>query len=585
MASQTELHFPQQEDLLSQIRFDSENGKIWYNEQRMLLIHSSVMGLLRKELVQTVGVERARGFLMRFGYHSGWRDAELVAKIRPDASPKEAFFVGPQLHCIKGMVRVEPVELELDPDSGKFYGVFDWFDSYEAEVHRQEFGLSDHPICWTLLGYASGYTTYYMGRTVIFKETECAGTGASHCRIVGRPMEEWEDRATLERYLLPDPIADELFALRTQLSELRENVASADLKEDLLLNSVGRSAAFRNVCQLIRRASSSRVTVLLQGETGVGKEVVARGLHESSDRADKPFVAVNCACIPPDLIEAELFGVEKGAFTGAHQSREGRFERAHGGTIFLDEVVELSPRAQAALLRVLQEGELERVGDTRLRRIDVRVVAAANEDLEEAVKAGKFRADLFYRLNVYPVHIPPLRQRTEDIPLLIEHFLSKYHALYNKRTLGVSDRAMSALMSYKWPGNIRELENMIERGVILSDNNHTIDMESFFPSLLEPSHPLNVIDRSGYLGVAPLPPGGSQAASGGAAGSTSEATTLPLEQLTRQLLQEGFSLEQLEAQLLRQAMEQAEGNISAAARKLGMTRPQLAYRLKKLELA
>ncbi len=570
MANTQSLEFPGSSDLLSQIRFESDQGKVWLNEQRMLLIHSSVMGLLRKELVETLGIERAKGFLMRFGYHSGWKDAELVDKIRPDMSKKDAFFVGPQLHCIKGMVNVKPVSLDLDVDSGRFHAEFDWFDSYEADVHLQDFGPADEPICWTLIGYASGYTTYFMGRNIIFKETACAGMGHDHCHIVGRPAEEWEDQAELERYLLPDPIADELFSLQSELSDLRDNFRNSDQSEDLLFNSVGQSGAFKNVCQMIRRASTSRVTVLLQGETGVGKEVVARGLHQSSDRADKPFVAVNCACIPPDLIEAELFGVEKGAFTGATQSREGKFERANNGTIFLDEVVELSPRAQASLLRVLQESEMERVGDTRTRRIDVRVVAAANEDLEQAVSDGKFRADLFYRLNVYPVHIPPLRDRTEDIPMLVNHFLKKYHTLYNKRTLGVSDKAMQALMHYKWPGNIRELENMIERGVILTDNNHTIDLDAFFPSLSEPTHPLNSINRQGILA--------QQIASASPDAELSQA------ELCEQLLNEEFSLEQMEEQLIRSAMERAEGNVSQAARLLGMTRPQLAYRLKKLEL-
>ncbi|GAA0691999.1 sigma-54-dependent Fis family transcriptional regulator [Marinobacterium maritimum] len=571
MANTQSLEFPGSSDLLSQIRFESDQGKVWLNEQRMLLIHSSVMGLLRKELVQTLGVERAKGFLMRFGYHSGWKDAELVDKIRPDMSKKDAFFVGPQLHCIKGMVNVKPVSLDLDIDSGHFHAEFDWFDSYEADVHLQDFGPADEPICWTLIGYASGYTTYFMGRNIIFKETQCAGMGHDHCHIVGRPADEWEDQAELERYLLPDPIADELFSLQSELSELKNNFRNSDHSEDLLFNSVGQSGAFKNVCQMIRRASTSRVTVLLQGETGVGKEVVAKGLHQSSDRADKPFVAVNCACIPPDLIEAELFGVEKGAFTGATQSREGKFERANGGTIFLDEVVELSPRAQASLLRVLQESEMERVGDTRTRRIDVRVVAAANEDLEQAVSDGKFRADLFFRLNVYPVHIPPLRDRTEDIPLLVSHFLKKYHTLYNKRTLGVSDKATQALMHYKWPGNIRELENMIERGVILTDNNHTIDLDAFFPSLSEPTHPLNSINRQGVLA--------QQIA------NSQPQDGLSQSELCEQLLNDEFSLEQMEEQLIRSAMERADGNVSQAARLLGMTRPQLAYRLKKLEIA
>ena len=560
------LTLPDTKDLLEQIRFESEEGKIWLAEQRMLLVRSAVMGLLRQELIQTMGVERAKGFLMRFGYHSGWRDAELAHKVRPDMSNEEAFMVGPQLHAIEGMVKVVPRALDYDVDSGHFYAEFDWHNSHEVETHLSNYGHSAVPVCWSLIGYASGFTTYYMKRQILYKEVQCAGSGAEHCHIVGKPADEWDDCEEIEKYLLPDPMIEELLALQEEVSDLKDNFRSAEAEEDLLFNSVGHSGAFKNICHLIRKAAKSRVTVLLQGETGVGKEVVARGLHTSSNRADKPFVAVNCACIPPDLIEAELFGVEKGAYTGATQSREGKFERANRGTIFLDEVIELTPRAQAALLRVLQESELERVGDTRTRRIDVRVIAATNEDLEIAVQEGRFRADLFYRLNVYPIHIPPLRDRTEDIPLLAEHFLNKYYALYNKKTAGLSDKAMLALMQYKWPGNIRELENMIERGVILTENNQTIGLASFFPSLSEPSHPLNIINAQGLL--------------------TEESQTIyPSEQQhsIEQLLSDDFSLEALEKQLIDTAMEQANGNVSKAARKLGLTRPALAYRLKKTQ--
>lgn len=499
---------------------------------------------------------------MRFGYQSGMKDAELAHKIRPEISKAQAFLVGPQLHCIKGMVRVEPVALEFDVDKGEFYGEFAWYDSFESEVHINEFGMADEPICWMLLGYASGFSTYYMGRKIIFKETECAGAGHDHCHIVGKPAEEWEDQEELERCLLPDPIVEELFALRYEISTLRENMGGSASDDDTLFNSVGQSKAFKHVCHLIQRASASTVTVLLQGETGVGKEIVARGLHQSSDRADKPFIAVNCACIPPDLIEAELFGVRKGAYTGATQSREGKFERANGGTIFLDEVIELNSRAQAALLRVLQEGEMERVGDNKVQHIDVRIVAATNEDLANAVKEGRFRADLFYRLNVFPVNIPPLRDRVEDIPLLIEHFLEKYHSMYNKKTLGISDKALQSLLSYKWPGNIRELENMIERGIILTDNNRTIDMKSFFPSLAEPTHPLNIISDTGSLG-------------------SSEEGESSSESLIDRLLENNFDLNNFENQLLESAMTKASGNVTQAARLLGITRPQMAYRLKK----
>lgn len=559
------LTLPDAKDLLDQIRFESEEGKIWLEEQRMLLVHASVMGLLRKELIETMGIERAKGFLMRFGYHSGWRDAELAQKVRPDMTSDEAFMVGPQLHAIKGMVKVIPKVLDYDVDSGQFYAEFDWVNSHEVEVHIANYGASTVPVCWSLTGYASGFTTYYMKRQILFKETQCAGTGNDHCHIIGKPAEEWEDCEETEKYLLPDPMIEQLLALQSEVSDLKDNFRSPEAEEDLLINTVGHSGAFKNICHLIRKAAKSRVTVLLQGETGVGKEVVARGLHTSSDRAEKSFVAINCACIPPDLIEAELFGVEKGAFTGATQSREGKFERANHGTIFLDEVIELTPRAQAALLRVLQESELERVGDTRTRRIDVRVIAATNEDLEIAVQEGRFRADLFYRLNVYPIHIPPLRDRTEDIPLLIEHFLKKHCTLYNKKTAGISDKAMQALKQYKWPGNIRELENMIERGVILTENNQTIGLTSFFPSLSEPSHPLNIINAQGQLAEKP------------------QAAEVPEQHSVDKLLSDDFSLEALEKQLIDSAMEQVNGNVSKAARKLGLTRPALAYRLKKMQ--
>ena len=563
MSVQPDLQFPTPEDLISQIQFDHKNGKIWLGEQRMLLIHSAVMGSLRTELVASLGIERARGFLMRFGYKSGMRDAELAHKVRPEITKSEAFLVGPQLHGIKGMVRVEPVALEFDLPDKQFYAEFNWYDSYEADVHIHEFGIAEDPICWTLLGYASGFSTYYMGHKIIFKETQCAGTGADHCKIVGKPASEWEDQEELERCLVPDPIADELFALRYEVSTLKENFQSLHYPSDeLLFNSVGQSDAFKHVCHLIQRASDSTVTVLLQGETGVGKEVVARGLHQSSQRVNEPFIAINCACIPPDLIEAELFGVRKGAYTGATESREGKFERANGGTIFLDEVAELSPRAQATLLRVLQEGELERVGDNQVRKIDVRIVAATNENLTDAVKAGKFREDLFYRLNVYPVLIPPLRNRTEDIPLLVDHFLEKYHAKYNKQTLGVSEKALEALINYKWPGNIRELENMIERGIILTDNNRSIDMSSFFPSLSEPTHPLNIISQTGEL-------------------SSSTDDEAANDDLINQLLKNDFDLSHFEQKIIERAMGKAEGNITQAARILGITRPQMAYRLKK----
>lgn len=301
----------------------------------MLLTHSSLFANLRTELETTLRAPRARGLLMRLGFHPGWRDAVLARKIRPDLSTADAFFAGPQLALIKGMVNVQPLKLDFDVATGDFHAEFQWQDAFEAELQLLEHGPASAPVCWLLVGYASGFTTFYIGRSIIFKEMQCAGCGREFCKIVGRPAGEWEDCEELERLLQPDLMADELLSVQHQLSRLKESIGDASSQGEVLANSAGRSERFRQATRMLKKATSVSVTVLLQSETGVGKEIFARGLHMSSPRSDQPFVAVNCACIPPDLIEAELFGVEKGAFTGAVTSREGKFERANGGTLFL----------------------------------------------------------------------------------------------------------------------------------------------------------------------------------------------------------------------------------------------------------
>jgi formate hydrogenlyase transcriptional activator len=246
---------------------------------------------------------------------------------------------------------------------------------------------------------------------------------------------------------------------------LREEIAKASMFEEI----VGTSPALKNVLSRISKVAPSDSTVLITGETGTGKELVARAIHRRSHRASRPFVSVNCAAIPRDLIASELFGHEKGAFTGATQQRLGRFELANGGTLFLDEVGELPAETQIALLRVLQEHEFERVGGTRRIRGDVRVIAATNRDLQAAISAGSFRSDLFYRLNVFPIEIPSLRERQEDIPLLVEYFIDRYARKAGKKIKRVNKKTLELLQSYPWPGNIRELQNVIERSMILCE--------------------------------------------------------------------------------------------------------------------
>jgi len=546
-----EMQYADFKDLTSLIHFQSTEGKIWLGEQRMLLLQVSAMANFRREMVNTLGIERAKGFFLRMGYQSGLKDAELAWKLRPNASEYDMFLAGPQLHSLKGLVKARPTEVDIDKESGRFYVEVEWIDSFEVEICQTELGLMQDPVCWTLLGYACAYSSAFMGREVIFKEVSCRGCGGDKCRIIGKPAEEWDDVASFKQYFKSDPIIEELYELQSQLVSLRTNLD----KQEGQYYGIGQTPAYQTVRKMMDKAAQGKVSVLLLGETGVGKEVIARSVHLRSKRAAEPFVAVNCAAIPPELIESELFGVEKGAFTGATQSRMGRFERADKGTIFLDEVIELSPRAQASLLRVLQEGELERVGDNRTRKIDVRVIAATHEDLAEAVKAGRFRADLYYRLNVFPVAIPALRERREDIPLLVEHFLQRFHEEYGKRTLGLSDKALEACLHYSWPGNIRELENVIERGIILTEPNESISVPALFPR--PPEEPQTDSERVSSDGVLIQPDNGQ--------GSW-----------ISQLLSSGLSLDEIEESLMREAMLQAKQNISGAARLLGLSRPALA---------
>ena len=267
---------------------------------------------------------------------------------------------------------------------------------------------------------------------------------------------------------------------------IAENRALQQRLDDLLRQGavIGTSPAFQRMMMLIEQVAPSSATVLIQGESGAGKELAARAIHERSARRAGPFVAVNCAALPQTLLESELFGYEKGAFTGAAGRKEGRFELADGGTLFLDEVADLSPVTQPKILRVLQEGEFERVGGTKTLRVDVRIVTATNQDLAQLIREKRFREDLYYRLNVITITVPPLRERREDIPLLAHHFLRVYAAKNNRRLDTFNDEALARLEAYAWPGNVRELENAVERAVVLARGN-VIQVSDLPTSVLE----------------------------------------------------------------------------------------------------
>lgn len=274
-------------------------------------------------------------------------------------------------------------------------------------------------------------------------------------------------------YILKPLRLEELLAKVETYSQIRSLQKENELLREKLekkfhfQNIIGKNRKMQEIFDLIRDIAPTSSTVLIRGESGTGKELIANAIHFNSDRAKKPFIKVNCGVLNENLLESELFGHVKGAFTGAIRDKVGRFEMANTGTIFLDEIGDISPNMQLKLLRVLQEGEFERVGGTETLHVDVRVIAATNKNLEEAMQRGEFRQDLYYRLNVIPIFVPPLRERKDDIPLLVEHFIDRFSVLFNKTVKGISDEALQLMIEYQWPGNIRELENVIERAIVL----------------------------------------------------------------------------------------------------------------------
>lgn len=550
-------------DLTESLFFSPGDGRIWLNDQRMLLLHSSAVGHLRRELIDTLGLDRARGLLTRAGYVAGARDAQIVRERWPERDAAAVFMAGTRLHALEGMVKVTPLDFDFDIDRGTYHGEFLWEHSSEDDEHIAAYGLGTEPACWTQIGYATGYVTSLFGQLVVFREVECRSMGASVCRVVGKHAAAWGDVSEDLRYLQ----ARDFRSLR-QTAELTQPLPvppaaspTAGDRHEL----VGASSAFNSACHQLARVAPTQATVLFTGESGVGKEAFARRLHRISPRAAQPFVAVNCAAIPETLIETELFGVERGAYTGASQSRPGRFERAHGGTLFLDEIGTLSLVSQGKLLRALQEGEVERVGGTRTLHVDVRVVAATNVDLQQLVREGRFREDLFYRLNVFPIHLPPLRERRDDIPLLMNHFLRRESARHGRAVTGFTPRAVRAMLHYAFPGNIRELQNLIERGVISAEDGAAIDVAHMFRREQLSDETLLAIGAQGTLTAPP------------AAQSASLLETLA------PLMGDIVAMEEVEARLLKEAVSAANGNLSAAARRLGLTRAQLAYRLQRAE--
>jgi two-component system, NtrC family, response regulator AtoC len=345
-----------------------------------------------------------------------------------------------------------------------------------------------------------------------------------------------------------------LHVLSSALEQRRLRSENAYLRSQLeqryrIEGLVGTSRAMRDLFHLLETVAATSSTVLINGETGTGKELAARAIHHSSPRRGHRFVAINCSAIPETLLEAELFGHSRGAFTGAVANRQGRLEQAHKGTLFLDEVGTMSPALQAKLLRVLQEREFERLGDAHTIRIDVRVIAATHSDLTRMVADGTFREDLFYRLNVLPITLPPLRERRDDVPLLAQHFLQKLCAELGRPPVTISQEATRRLMAFSWPGNVRQLENVVERALTFSQGRPQIDVADLSPDVREPVEPVDVKDP-----------------------------WLPAEGLDFDTYIGG-----LELALIRRSLERTHGNKRQAAKLLNLKRTTLIEKLKRLD--
>ena len=402
-----------------------------------------------------------------------------------------------------------------------------------------------------LLGHI---TREYPGRPVVVITAHGTVDTAVEAMKVGafdfvmKPFEAEELRAV---------VAKAVNTARAEFDHVEPALSEEALADGGRFGMIGVSPAVAEVYAILDKVADSPTTVLITGESGTGKELVAAALHHHSSRANRPFVKVNCAAIPPTLIESELFGHEKGAFTGAIASKPGRFELADGGTLFLDEIAEIPPEMQVKLLRAIQESSFERVGGLKTLTVDVRLIAATNRTLSEEVEAGRFREDLFYRLNVVPIRLPPLRDRPEDIPLLVRHMLGRFNERLNKSVGGLSPEAEEAFRRYSWPGNVREMENLLERLVLFSESD-IIDTDLLPDELKTPS------PTSG-LGVAPR-------LDRGLAGRVS----------MKQLVKETTA--QLERELIVQALDQTGGNVTRAAQLLMISRKSLQNKMKEFNL-
>jgi DNA-binding NtrC family response regulator len=456
------------------LELDPEGGVIRFAGQRVLLFDAVAMGLLRKYLVENFGLTAARTVLSQFGFAHGWRMAETIQNEFAFDSDEDWRRAGPRLHTLEGLFRVQQGADDALSPSGSVLT-----ESYEAEQHLVHFGRADEPACWTIAGLMSGYLSCTRGEETFVLEDRCVARGDAACHLLARSRADWgreraDDLAVYDARGLQEcldvslrRVTSTLQAAEQALRVRRRVLDGVPDRADTPPGVVARSRVMATVLDLARRVAMVESTVLVTGETGTGKERIARLVHDASARAAGPFIAVNCGAIAETLLESELFGHCRGAFTGATQNRLGLFEAAQHGTLLLDEIGDVSPAMQVKLLRVLQEREIRRVGENVNRPIDVRVVAATNRDLSPG-GPSLFRDDLYFRLRVVELHVPALRERREDILILARLLLGEAAARMGRTLTTMSPAVADRLVRYPWPGNVRELENAMERAAALA---------------------------------------------------------------------------------------------------------------------
>ncbi len=472
--------------LLKLLEFHLGEGKIFCEDERMLVFTASSFGSLQDILIKRFGVEEARTVISQFGYRHGFHSCLTAEQVFGESHKVTAAV---RYHEVAGFGKYENTKATEPP--AKYHFESDMHDSAEAEQFIANFGRSSFPVCWWTTGFASGYCSAHFRAEVYVKEVRCVAQGASTCELLGNDTELWLAEAPLFRSLFGFANAKDAEKFRTQQYELHrkwhiERTRTRDLHN---LSSSGlRDSSVRSKLEKITEASGFIIRekamwlaleramavarldtpVLVHGETGTGKELVVNLIHNQSARSRRSLLSINCAAVTETLLESELFGHVRGAFTGAVSDKQGLFEAASQGTLFLDEIGEMPLSLQAKLLRVLENGEVRRVGSTQIIRVSPRILAATNRDLPAMVEKGEFRLDLYFRLNSFVIDLPPLRERRDSIPPLVQLFVEQTCCKFGKHIKAVSPEAMSRLTSYEWPGNVRELKHAVESAIIVA---------------------------------------------------------------------------------------------------------------------